>query len=234
MAREFGRDGATITFKTAELSGRPCSRPGRPAHRQMSAGLRPSTTSAGIDQARPHAQHSGVMRGLVVIWLVVAGAQQAAPAAEVAAAGSPLAHGRQQMKALTDSVQRIERLGMEARGRYVRSSCVAERLAEAKAGVQIASGEIAKIEVSLRRPDADQKAEEENRAYAVTRLDMLAERAKEVERAARACNDDDRSAIDITRVEVEVSPPGQASGGVVGGGATAAANARSSADPTRP
>ncbi len=46
-------------------------------------------------------------------------------------------------------------------------------------------------------------ADAEARAHALMRLDLIAKRTVEVERAARVCVEDDLSSIDITEVQVE-------------------------------
>jgi hypothetical protein len=120
------------------------------------------------------------------------------------AAADPLAHGRDQLRALYDGVERIERTLATVAGSATRSSCVAERLAEARIGARIADQELTEIKASLQRKDDPRAARA--RLYSQKRLDLLTQRAAEVERAAHVCADEDRSVIDVTQVLVEVAP----------------------------
>jgi len=124
---------------------------------------------------------------------------------------------RKQMRAITDGVARIRRLMPLAENRAVRVTCVMQHLVEAKIHVQLADNEMAAFdavpadadkaegakptaataELARRTPGADA------RAYALMRLDLIAKRTVELERAARVCVDDDLSSIDITEVKVE-------------------------------
>jgi len=147
------------------------------------------------------------------VWLVLVAAR--ALAAEPAPPPSLLERAKTDMRALTDSVQFIERVSALAAGRAVRANCVAEKLAEARAGVQIGNGEVAIIQENLQAPPPTDerhrdRQEEKRRAedidHALARLGFLADRARELTRAARICADEDTSAVSITRVEVEVAP----------------------------
>jgi hypothetical protein len=153
--------------------------------------------------------------GGVCFVLLAAKALAAAPAV---APEAKLEQAKADMKALTDGVQAIERFRPLAGGRAVRASCLAEKLAEARAGVQIGSGELTIVESALadgpqqesgahaRAADPDAKRRDDDVAHALTRLDLLTDRAREVVRAARICVDEDVSAVTVTRVEVEISP----------------------------
>jgi hypothetical protein len=119
----------------------------------------------------------------------------------------PLAEARKQMKVLYDGVAHIQR-ALDAAGKQaVRASCVEERLADARAHLRLGGDEVARLEASLtqgKRP-AD-AADAELRARALMRLEMLAARTREVEHAAEICVGDDRSAIDVTEVRVDIAP----------------------------
>ena len=97
-------------------------------------------------------------------------------------------------------------------------TCVMQNLVEAKIHVQLADKEMAAFDAAP--PDADKPegrsrpwpplswapapaAAADARAHALMRLDLIAKRTVEVERAARVCVDDDLSSIDITEVQVE-------------------------------
>ena len=129
----------------------------------------------------------------------------------------PVAVAHRQMRAITDGVARIRRLMPLAENRAVRMTCVMQKLVEAKVHVQLADNEMAAFDAAPadadttsggkptaaepgRRPAA---ANAEARTHALMRLDLIAKRTVEVERAARVCVEDDLSSIDITQVQVE-------------------------------
>jgi hypothetical protein len=124
-----------------------------------------------------------------------------APGAQPA---DPVAHARDQLRQLYDGVDRIERTLSTVAGKATRASCVAQRLAEARIGARIADQELSEIKATLQRKDDPRAAED--RAHAQKRLDLLTQRAKEVERAAHVCADEDHSSIDVTQVQVDVAP----------------------------
>jgi hypothetical protein len=130
-----------------------------------------------------------------------------------------VAVAHRQIRAITDGVARIRRLMPLAENRAVRMTCVMQHLVEAKIHVQLADKEMeafdavppdadppegakpAAVAAELaRRASADTSAA---RAYALMRLDLIAKRTVELERAARVCVDDDLSSIDITEVQVD-------------------------------
>ena len=132
--------------------------------------------------------------------------------------GDPVAIAHRQLRAITDGVGRIRRLMPLAENRAVRMTCVMQNLVEAKIHVQLADKEMAAFDASpadadtvrgkatgataelgRRAPAIDTDA----RAHAVMRLDLIAKRTVELERAARVCVDDDLSSINITEVQVE-------------------------------
>jgi hypothetical protein len=131
----------------------------------------------------------------------------------------PVAVAHRQLRAITDGVARIRRLTPLAENRAVRMTCVMQKLVEAKIHVQLADQEMAAFDAAPmdadkalgakpvvatveqgRRAPAVADAE---RAHALMRLDLIAKRTVELERAARVCVEDDLSSIDITEVQVE-------------------------------
>jgi hypothetical protein len=144
------------------------------------------------------------------IWLVLVAAKALAAAPDPAPA-TELERAKADMRVLTDGIRAVERIAALADGRAVRASCVAEKLAEARAGVQIGSGELATVETIWARDQSAAAPEVRNQdesdlAYALTRLHLLADRALELSRAARVCVDEDRSSVTVTRVQVEIVP----------------------------
>ena len=128
----------------------------------------------------------------------------------------PVAVAHRQMRAITDGVARIRRLMPLAENRAVRMTCVMQKLVEAKVHVQLADTEMAAFDAAPADADAASSgkptaepgrrspaADAEARAHALMRLDLIAKRTVEVERAARVCVEDDLSSIDITQVQVE-------------------------------
>jgi hypothetical protein len=130
----------------------------------------------------------------------------------------PVAVAHRQMRVITDGVARIRRLMPLAENRAVRMTCVMQHLVEAKIHVQLADQEMAAFDAvppDAARPEGAKpvaaaelarRASAETgaaRAYALMRLDLIAKRTAELERAARVCVDDDLSSIDITEVQVE-------------------------------
>ncbi len=97
-------------------------------------------------------------------------------------------------------IQQIERIRAKAHADPLDGSCVDEKLAEARAGLQIAGAELGRVQESA----APEAAGE--RDYALHRLHLLVERSAELTRAARVCATEELSTIDTTKVEVEISP----------------------------
>jgi hypothetical protein len=79
-----------------------------------------------------------------------------------------------------------------------RLSCVAQRLAEAQVHTALARDEMRALTAGDRTGG--------DRAHALTRLRLLDQREAEVERAAKACVDDELSTVSASKLEVEVSP----------------------------
>lgn len=97
-------------------------------------------------------------------------------------------------------MQQIERIRAKTPAIALDGSCVDEKLAEARAGLQIAAAELARLEDGQARGDATEND------YAARRLGLLVERSGELARAARVCATEELSTIDTTKVEVEISP----------------------------
>lgn len=121
-----------------------------------------------------------------------------------------VAVAHRQMRVITDGVARIRRLMPLAENRAVRMTCVMQHLVEAKIHVQLADQEMAAFDAvppDADKPEGGKPAAAADtaaaRAYALMRLDLIAKRTAEVERAARVCVDDDLSSIDITEVQVD-------------------------------
>ena len=135
-------------------------------------------------------------------------AQTTAAVRPGAAAADPDAVAQRQMRAITEGVARIRRLMPLAQNRAVRMTCVMQNLVEAKIHVQLADKEMAAFDGAP--SDADSKVEgtkptvataemgrrqsaaaADARTHALMRLDSIAKRTVELERAARVCVDDD-------------------------------------------
>ena len=137
------------------------------------------------------------------MWLIIAlmsslWAVAAPPTAP--APPDPRVGARAQIRKLVADIQLIERIRAKTPAIALDGSCVDEKLAEARAGLQIAAAELARFDDAPARNDA---AENE---YAAHRLQLLVERSAELGRAARVCATEELSSIDTTKVEVEVSP----------------------------
>jgi hypothetical protein len=107
---------------------------------------------------------------------------------------------RAQVRTLVAGIQQIERIRAKTPAIGLDASCVDEKLAEARAGLQIAAAELTRLDEGLAGNDV---AEND---YAVRRLRLLVERSAELSRAARVCATEELSSIDTTKVEVEISP----------------------------
>jgi hypothetical protein len=145
------------------------------------------------------------------MWLIIAlmasicalSAQPGALAIDTEAAA------RGEIRVLVAGIQQIERIRAKVPANPLDGSCVDEKLAEARAGLQIAGAELGRVRESV----APEAAGE--RDYALHRLHLLVERSAELTRAARVCATEELSTIDTTKVEVEISPavpPGDPTG----------------------
>ena len=81
-------------------------------------------------------------------------------------------------------------------------------LAPPSAGAQPASLSTGapKVELAAQVARAAPPRREADREYAMRRLDLIARRTAELERAARICVEDETSGIDITRVDMQAAP----------------------------
>jgi hypothetical protein len=115
-----------------------------------------------------------------------------------AAAGRPSIDpqlaARVETRKLVAGIQQIERIRAKTPPDAVDASYVEAKLAEARAGLQIAGAELSHI-------DGGDETD-----YSLHRLRLLADRSDELVRAARVCATDEQSTIDTTQVEVEISP----------------------------
>jgi len=112
----------------------------------------------------------------------------------------PRVEARGQVKKLVAGIQLIERIRAKTPAIALDGSCVDEKLAEARAGLQIAAAELSRLDDGQARGDASENE------YAARRLQLLVERSGELARAARVCATEELSTVDTTKVEVEVSP----------------------------
>lgn len=112
-----------------------------------------------------------------------------------AGAGSdPRLEARAATRKLVAGIQQIERIRAKTPPGALDASCVEAKLAEARAGLQIAGAELGRVDGG------------EETDYALHRLHLLGDRSDELVRAARVCATDEQSTIDTTQVEVEISP----------------------------
>jgi hypothetical protein len=109
-------------------------------------------------------------------------------------ARDPRDAARVETKRLVAGIQLIERIRAKTPPDALDASCVEAKLAEARAGLQIAGAELARIDGG------------EETDYALHRLHLLVDRSDELVRKARICATDEQSTIDTTQVEVEISP----------------------------
>jgi len=112
----------------------------------------------------------------------------------------PRIEARAKVRKLVADIQLIERIRAKTPAIALDGSCVDEKLAEARAGLQIAAAELARLDDDQARIDA---ADNE---YAARRLQLLVERSAELAHAARICATEELSTVDTTKVEVEISP----------------------------
>ena len=121
-------------------------------------------------------------------------------AAPPVAPRDPKIEARAEIRTLVAGIQQIERIRAKTPPDAMDANCVDRKLAEARAGLQIAAAELARLDDGQ---VAQNRAEDD---YALHRLRMLVERAGELGRAARVCATEELSTIDTTQVEVEISP----------------------------
>jgi hypothetical protein len=112
----------------------------------------------------------------------------------------PEIEARAEIRVLVAGIQQIERIRAKTPPGALDSACVDQKLAEARAGLQIAGSELGRVREST---GADAAGERE---YALHRLGLLVERSRDLTRAARVCATEELSTVDTTKVEVEISP----------------------------
>ncbi len=136
------------------------------------------------------------------MWLIIAlmSSLCAAAAPPTAPPPDPRIEARAQIKKLVADIQLIERIRAKTPAIALDGSCVDEKLAEARAGLQIAAAELTRLDDDQARHDAG------DTAYSARRLQLLVERSGELAHAARVCATEDLSSVDTTKVEVEISP----------------------------
>jgi hypothetical protein len=112
----------------------------------------------------------------------------------------PRVGARAQIRKLVADIQLLERIRAKTPAIALDGNCVDEKLAEARAGLQIAAAELTRLD------DGQARGEPGDNEYAARRLQLLVERSGELARAARVCATEELSSIDTTKVEVEISP----------------------------
>jgi hypothetical protein len=138
------------------------------------------------------------------MWLLIAlmallGAETA-PAPPSTPPPDPRVEARSEVRKLVAGIQEIERIRAKTPPDALDASCVEEKLAEARAGLQIASAELARLDDSLASHDA------ELGKLALHRLHLLVDRGTDLIHATRICATDEQSTIDTTQVDVEIAP----------------------------
>lgn len=118
----------------------------------------------------------------------------------LATPSNPLGAGHHSLAALVRNVELVERIRAKSPHDAYSQNCAAEKSAEARIGLRIGEGEIARLQDALARNDDGE------RDYALRRLGILVDRGGAVAAAARKCVDSDPGSITATRVQVEVSP----------------------------
>ena len=135
------------------------------------------------------------------MWLIIAlMSSLCAIAAPPTAPPDPRIDARAQIRTLVAGIQQIERIRSKTPAIALDGNCVDQKLAEARAGLQIAAAELARLE------DGQVRGDDGENDYAARRLRLLVERSGELDRAARVCATEELSTIDTTKVEVEISP----------------------------
>jgi hypothetical protein len=127
------------------------------------------------------------------------------PAAAVMSDADVLRDARAHMATIEAGPTRIRGYMRGAKDGPMRMSCVAQRLQEAQVHVTLARDE---MQVLAAPADAGGgPARTGDRAHALKRLALMAQRTQEVERAAHLCVDDELSTVTATRYETEVPAP---------------------------
>jgi hypothetical protein len=137
------------------------------------------------------------------MWLIIAlmSSLCAVAAPPTAAPGpDPRVEARAKIRKLVADIQLLERIRAKTPAIALDGNCVDEKLAEARAGLQIAGGELGRLGETPTGAGGDEAD------YSLHRLRLLVDRADELVRAARVCATEELSTIDTTKVEVEISP----------------------------
>jgi hypothetical protein len=124
----------------------------------------------------------------------------AAAVVEVEVDAATLRDARAQLDAIEAGPRRIRANMRGAQNDAWRASCVGQRLTEAQ------------VHVGLAREEMQRLGRE--KAYALKRLQLLAQRTQEVERAARLCVEDELSTISASKLEIEAPTGVEARGDV--------------------
>jgi hypothetical protein len=112
----------------------------------------------------------------------------------------PLPVARLAMEQLARNLQHVQRIRAKAAQDTFTADCLAEKVAEARVGVQLGDEEMARLHAGIVKGDTGEQA------YALHRLQLLVDRASTVLDGARICAMQDPGGITATKVEVEVSP----------------------------
>jgi hypothetical protein len=133
---------------------------------------------------------------------VVASAERPAAAVD----GAALREAQANLTTIEAGPRKIRAMLPAAGDRPVYAGCVGQRLAEAQVHVAMARDEMQRLTGPQSRPDQQSQAR--------SRLALLAQRTRDVERAALSCVDQDDSSISATRFKTDVPPLVQKRGDV--------------------
>ena len=127
----------------------------------------------------------------------------AVPVAAVLSDADALRDARGYMTTIEAGPTRIRTFMRGAQNGPLRMSCVAQRLQEAQVHVVLARDEM-KVLADPSAETTGDRGRDDNRAHALKRLSLMAQRTAEVERAARLCVDDELSTVNATKFETDV------------------------------
>jgi len=128
----------------------------------------------------------------------------AVPAAAVLTDADALRDARGHMAVIEAGPGRIRAYLRGAKDGNLRMSCVAQRLQEAQVHLTLAQDEMKVLATVASGSAASDHGRDSDRAHAVKRLALMAERTREVERAAHRCIDDELSTVSATKFETDV------------------------------
>src|SRR5262245_6570360 len=126
------------------------------------------------------------------------------PAAAVMSDADALRDARAHLATIEAGPARIRGSMRGAQDQPMRDSCGALPLQEAQVHVTLARDEMQVLAATTGTSGGPARAGD--RAHALRRLTLMAERTQEVERAAHLCVDDELSSVTATRFETEVAP----------------------------